>query len=76
MTEHLTWLASELLRNANMETTDTDIAILAADLATVRFEVAVDGPYKGAYSTAQLFLSRIGGIGALPRYMPCIRSKQ
>ena len=76
MTEHLTWLAGELLCKAGMDKTPSDVAILADDLSNVRFEVAIDGPYKGAYSTAQLFLSRIGGIGALPRYMPCIRSKQ
>ena len=49
MTEHLTWLAGELLRNAGMDKTPSDVAILADDLSNVRFEVAIDGPYKGAY---------------------------
>lgn len=67
-------LAIELLKRAQLPLTD-NVRILAADLATVHYEPAIDRGYTDGTSTEQLFLSRLGGIGNLRRYLKCITPK-
>ena len=49
---------------------ESDIIKLAADLETVHYEPRLDR--CGDVGVERIFLSRIGGIGALGRYMRCI----
>jgi hypothetical protein len=69
--------AIKLLGLAHMDTSlESDIQILANDIALVHYEPVIDADQGiQALFIQALFLSRIGGLGALPRYMKCIRTK-
>jgi hypothetical protein len=65
--------AAELLKRAHIPTTEPDITTLAKDLELVHYERGLDCVWKRNYSAPELLLSRIGGIGALSRYLSTIR---
>ena len=66
-------LAIDLLNEAHILAIEPDITILADDLAKVHYEPRIDGAYASNRTVRELFLSRLGGIGALSRYLQCIR---
>ena len=68
-------LAIDLLNEAHIPAIEPDITILADDLAKVHYEPRIDGAYASNRTVRELFLSRLGGIGALSRYLLCIRPK-
>ena len=68
-------IAIDLLNEAHIPAIEPDITILADDLAKVRYELKIDGAYASNRTVRELFLSRLGGIGALSRYLLCIRPK-
>lgn len=67
-------LAFELLYAFNSTVTREDHELLAADLEGVKWDAHLDGVHNKYLNTKQLFLSRIGGLGALGRYMQSIRA--
>ena len=68
-------IAIDLLNEAHIPATEPDITILADDLAKVHYEPRIDGAYASDRTVRELFLSRLGGIGALSRYLLGIRPK-
>lgn len=66
-------LAIDLLNEAHIPAIEPDVTILADDLTKVHYEPKIDGAYASNRTVRELFLSRLGGIGALSRYMLCIR---
>ena len=66
-------LAIDLLNEAHIPAIEPDITILADDLAKVHYEPRIDGAYASNRTVRELFLSRLGGVGALSRYLQCIR---
>jgi hypothetical protein len=66
-------LAAKLLAAAHLPVSDVDV--LAADLETVHYEPGIDSRYNQHLTREELFLRRLGGLGALSRYLPLIRTK-
>jgi len=83
--ESLRALAIKLLTEANMipatdqyvtkDATERDIDLLAEDLAKVEYDSRLD-KYVRNPTVENIFLSRIGGVYALQRYLPVIRSNR
>jgi hypothetical protein len=71
MESYLECIAIKLLQQAHLPLDDA--RLLADDLAGVHYEPRIDK--CGDAGVERIFLSRIGGVPALGRYLKCIRPK-
>jgi len=67
-------LACRLLYRLGGVPSESDVAVLARDLTLVYHQPRIDHCSPNA-SVEEIFLNRIGGIGALGSYLKCIRPK-
>jgi len=67
-------LAYLLLKRSGIAFNGADVTLLASDLASVEYEERLD-KYITPRAVENIFLHRLGGIGNLGKYLPCIRRK-